>query len=224
MYNKLPNRQNQVLLNILVCLPVLFLLAGVMLSEEIIFISSLPFKKYLLYVVAAFPLTYLYYRFLMPLHETGHYLVALIIKKKLHLDVKIWMDKKHTFCSRWKAYNEKQAVMILCAGMLFKIIYCIGIILLFLKLNIKYGMITFIYVIWFEIVLNAFPILKESDGYKMIHIDAFYDEGIIEPNKREWLFVKKVYPWLLIGITIVAIILFFLIEKGLMALADYLIL
>ncbi|GFI15469.1 hypothetical protein IMSAGC009_00628 [Lachnospiraceae bacterium] len=90
----------------------------------------------------------------MPLHETGHYLTALFFKKKHHLDVDIWMDKKNTFCSERKCYGNKEAKLILCAGMLFKFIYCIGIILIFAITNTKSGMITFIYVFWFEVALS----------------------------------------------------------------------
>lgn len=89
-------------------------------------------------------------------------------------------------------------------------------------MNIKSGMITFIYVIWFEVVLNAFPILEEADGYKLVHIDVFYNEEIKEPNKKEELFVKRKYPWLLIGMTIAAIVLFNMLDKVLMLLVDLL--
>lgn len=222
MYNKLHNRKSHVLLNILLSLPVLILLAGVILSEEKIIMSPIPFRKYLLYVIAAFPLAYLYYKFLMPLHEIGHYLIACAIKKKRNLDVEIWMDKKYTSCSKWRCYGNEGARLILCGGMLFKFTYCIGIILLFAKMNIKNGMITFIYVIWFEVVLNAFPISEESDGYKLIHIDSFYNEKIKEPNQEEEVFVKRKYPLLLGGMTIITIVLFGFLAKGLELLADFL--
>lgn len=210
------------LLNILLCLPVLVLLAGFVLSREKIIISSIPFKVYLLYNAVAFISALLFYKILIPLHEISHYLVALYFKKKHHLDVDIWMDKKNTFCSEWNCYGNKEAKLILCAGMLFKFIYCIGIILIFAIMNIKSGMITFIYVIWFEIVLNAFPILEESDGYKLVHIEAFYNEKIKEPDEKEEFFVKRVYPWLLAGGTIVTIVLFGFLGKGLELLVDFL--
>lgn len=222
MYNKLHNKKNHVLLNILLYLPVMFFLAVDALSEEKILISSAPFKIYLLYIIAAFISAHLFYKLLMPLHETGHYQAALFFKKRHHLDVDIWMDKKHTFCSEWRCYGSKEAKLILCAGMLFKFVYCIGIIVSFVKMNIKSGMITFIYVIWFEVVLNAFPILEEADGYKLIHIDVFYNEEIKEPNKKEELFVKRKYPWLLIGMTIAAIVLFNMLDKVLMLLVGLL--
>ena len=179
MYNKLHSRKNHVLLNFLLYLPVIIFLVVDVLSEEKILILSAPFKKYLLYIIVAFVSAHLFYKLLMPLHETGHYLTALFLKKKHCLDVDIWMDRKHTFCSKWRCYGNKEARLVLGAGMLFKFIYCIGIILIFEKINIKSGMITFIYVIWFEVVLNAFPILEESDGYKLFHIDAFYNEKIL---------------------------------------------
>jgi len=106
--------------------------------------------------------------------------------------------------------------------MLFKFIYCIGIILIFVEMSIKSGTITFIYVMWFELVLNAFPILEEADGYKMIHIDAFYNEKIEDHNVKEEMPVKRVYPWFLIGMTFIAIVLFGIIDKVLMFLVDYL--
>ena len=222
MYNKLHKRENHVLLNILLYLPVMIFLAVDVLLEEKVLISSAPFKKYLLYIIAAFIFAHLFYKLLMPLHEAGHYLAALFFKKKHHLDVDIWMDKKHTFCSKWREYSNKEARLILCAGMLFKFIYCIGIILIFEKMNIKSGMITFIYVIWFEVVLNAFPILEESDGYKLIHIDVFYSEEIKEYSIKDELFVKRIYPWILAGLTIAAIVLFGITDKVLMLLVDFL--
>ena len=222
MYNKLHSRKNHVLLNILLCLPVLILLAGFVLSREKIIISPIPFKVYLLYNAAAFISALLFYKILIPLHEIGHYQAALYFKKKHHLDVDIWMDKKNTFCSEWSCYGNKEEKLILCAGMLFKFAYCIGIILIFAIMNIKSGMITFIYAIWFEIVLNALPTLEEPDGYKFIHIDAFYNEKIKEPDEKEESFVKRVYPWLLAVVTFVTIVLFGFLDKGLELLLDFL--
>lgn len=225
MYNKLHTKNNQVLLiillNILLFLPVLLLLVGVILSKKM-HISSIPFIKYLLYAVAAFIPAHLYYKLLMPLHETGHYLTAAFIKKKQHLDADIWMDKKCTSCSKWREYSSKEARLILCAGMLFKFVYCIGIILIFIKMNMKYGMITFVYVMWFEVVLNAFPILQESDGYKVMHIDVFYNEEIKEHNIKEERFVKWIYPWILLVGTIISIKLFSVIDEVPMLLAGFL--
>jgi len=102
MYNRLHNRKKYVLLNILLSLPILVLLAGTVLSREKILISSFPFRKYLLYTIAAFISAHTFYKVLMPLHETGHYLTALFFKKKSHINVEIWMDKRHTFCSEWR--------------------------------------------------------------------------------------------------------------------------
>ena len=214
--------EKNILLNTLLSLPILILLAGVVLSRKIIIISSIPFRKYLLYIIVAFISAYLFYKFLMPLHETGHYLAALYFKKKHNLDVDIWMDKNHTLCSKWRCYGNKEARLILCAGMLFKFIYCIGIIFIFAEMNIKSGMITFIYVIWFELVLNAFPILNEADGYKIKNIDAFYDEEKKEHNVKKELFVRRIYPWILGGMYFVVIVLFSVIDKVLMLLMDFL--
>lgn len=222
MYNKLHSRNTNVLLNSLLSLPVLILLAEVILSEEKMLILSAPLKIYLLYTIVAFIPAHLLYKLLMPLHEAGHYMTALLFKKRHGLDVAIWMDKKHAFCSKWRCYSTKEARLILCAGIFFKFIYCLGIILFFAKKNIKLGTIMFAYVIWFEVVLNAFPILEESDGYKLIHINAFYNEEIKERNAKEELFVKRIYPWILAGMTFAIIVLFSIIDKVLMLLVDYL--
>lgn len=69
---------------------------------------------------------------------------------------------------------------------------------------------------------NAFQISEESDGYKLIHIDTFYNEKIKEPNQEEEVFVKRKYPLLLGGMTIITIVLFGFLAKGLELLADFL--
>lgn len=213
MYNRLHNRKSNVFLNILLCLPVLILWAGYFLFEEKILISSIPFRKYLLYIIVALIIASLFYKLLIPWHEIGHYLLAVFLKKRHQLEISIWMDRSHTFCSNWKVYKSRDARIILCAGMLFKIIYCTIMIVIFWKMNIKFGIMIFSYVIWIEIVLNGIPILEESDGYKTIHVDAFYNEESEKIKEGEDLFIKWVYPLFLAGITVVVIVLLRSIEK-----------
>lgn len=92
MYNKRHDRNINVLLNILLGMPVLFLFIWEILSGKL-FRLSLPLKRYLLYIIAAFIPAQMFYKFLMPLHETGHYWAAVMLKNKSHKDVDIWWIK-----------------------------------------------------------------------------------------------------------------------------------
>lgn len=108
MYNKLHSRNTNVLLNSLLSLPVLILLAEVILSEEKMLILSAPLKIYLLYTIVAFIPAHLLYKLLMPLHEAGHYMTALLFKKRHGLDVAIWMDKNMLFAQSGDAIALKK--------------------------------------------------------------------------------------------------------------------
>lgn len=214
MYNKLHNREKNVLINVFVCLPVLSLWAGDILLEKILCISLIPFKNYLLYFAVAFVPAYLLYKFLMPLHEIGHYLTAAFFKTKHHLNVEIWMDKNHTFCSCWKEYENRGAKAILFAGIFFKITYCIVMmIVIFLKFKIKMGIITFVYVIWMELAINGIPIIMDSDGYKLMHLEAFFNEKSEKRKEKEELFIRRIYPLLLVGTSVAMIGLLDKLEK-----------
>lgn len=115
--------------------------------------------------------------------------------------------QKPASCSGRKAYKDKGAGVILCAGMLFKIIYCIIMIVIFSHLNIKTGIITFSYVIWKEAVVNGIPVIKESDGYKFFHLDAFYYGQPEKRKEKDELFIKRIYPLPLAGLTVGMIVL-----------------
>lgn len=194
--------------NIFLCLPIIALVAIYILEKKEILMSSIPFDLYLLYAVAAFIPAYFYYRFLVPLHEIGHYATAILFKKKDKLKVDIWIMRNNTSCSDWKLYGNRVARIILCAGVAFKFIYCIIIILIFHKMHVQFGMSVFMYVMWMEIVLNVFPIIKESDGYKFWHLNDFYSEKKIQHNEKEAICVKSKYPWILAVVTIVTVTFF----------------
>lgn len=219
MKSKLPDRINngrKAMADLLLGPPFPILAIVIVSLENNLHISLNPLKKYFIYLLIAVYPAGKYYQFLSPLHEVGHYSFATFFKRKYKLNVNIWMDKNHTSCSCWKAYKNKDARLILCAGMLFKIVYCIVIIIIFFRLNIKLGIIFFCYIIWKEIVFNGFPIIKESDGYKLVHMDAFYNEKNEGQKEQEELYIKQIYPIRLPLVTISTIILLCLFEKVLL--------
>lgn len=218
MYNKLPDK-DAIMANILCLLPVLFILVWNILGNNV-FISSTPSKKVLLYSIIVYSCSLLCYYSLTPLHEIGHYLIALFFRYKRHLNVDIWMDRTHVSCCNWTLYKVYEARTFLVAGVFFKIAYCIMMICFFYGLNIKLGIIIFGYVIWNESFLNIFPIIKESDGYKFFNIDVFYNEKPEKKKEKEEYFVKRIYPLFLIGISVIIIPLFRDLEKVILFLYD----
>lgn len=218
MYNKLPNK-DAIIANIFCMLPVIVIFVWNILGN-IVIMSSAPSKKVLLYSIIVYICSLLCYYSLTPLHEIGHYLIALFFRYKRHLKVDIWMDRNHVSCCDWTLYKVYEARIFLVAGVFFKIGYCIMMICFFNGLSIKLGIIIFSYVIWNEIFLNILPIIKESDGYKFFNIDNFYNEKPEKKKEKEEFFVKRIYPLFLIGISVIIIPLFRDLEKVVLFLYD----
>lgn len=169
-----------------------------------IFIIQSPLNLFLAKSVIVLLFVGFFYLLLEPLHELGHYSIAKYFTKKHNLSVEFTLRRNETLCSDWKAFTPKTCKIILLSGSLFKIGYCFILITIFLiKTNLN-SIIIFLNVILWEIISNSLPIIKSSDGYKIFHLEDFYNE-LFSKEKDTTFFITKIYPILLIILSIIII-------------------
>lgn len=121
--------------------------------------------------------------------------------------MQLCLSRKKTSCSDWNIFSVKEYIRILLFGTIFKVIFCtIGLIISLAYEN--YLIVnTFLFMIFMEVTWNYQPLFGPSDMKSVFY--ALENNKIPDTEDANMstiktdFFIRKIYPWLLIPVSII---------------------
>lgn len=179
----------------------------VLLSFAVIYTIYIYIPNIGIDIIFIMALGILFYVILMPLHELGHYSIAKYFVKKKNTNVQLCLSINKTNCSDWSIFSIKEYVLILLLGTIFKILFCTIGILLSCIFEIYLVVKAFLFTILIEVIGNYQPFFKTSDMKSVFY--ALENNKIPDTEDTNMstiktdFFIRKIYPWLLIPVSII---------------------